>query len=57
MLDRGYADQVHQLYRETHKGESFKQWLINCRAIKPQPQPMALAVRLAMFDLATQSKS
>ncbi len=54
MLDRGYADQVYQLYRETGKGESFKQWLVACRAIKPIPKPMALAVRLAMVKLATE---
>lgn len=55
MLDRAYADQVWNLYRETNKGESFQDWFKHGKTIQPQPKPMALAVRLAMFDLATQS--
>lgn len=55
MVDRAYADQVWQLYKETHKGESFKEWIVHGRSIRPVPKPMALAVRLAMLDFATQS--
>lgn len=57
MLDRGYADQVWTLYKETHKGESFQDWLKHGKTIIPQPKVMALAVRLAMVDLVTQSKA